>query len=125
MSLGKAKTRIKEGVKELQSVEGLKHTASWLGLGIAIGAIIQLVLEYIWFNVVGTELSTQWRINGVSIYPNINPDYITGDQVILIVLTVALLFTKKLWLTVGFLIGWYTSGLMGLYSALGLPKPTT
>jgi len=124
MSLGKAKTRIKAGVTELQSVKGLKRVAVNLGIGAAIGAIVSLVITYLMMHFIepalGGEANT--RITGFSIYPN--QTYMHYDDVLLLIVTVMLLISRKLWLVVGFFLGWYGSRYMGLYSALGLPTPT-
>jgi len=124
MSLGKASTRIKAGVKELQSVQGMKSVLKNVGLGAAIGGIVSLVLTYLMLHVFNEAAggAANTRIEGYSIYPN--QTFVGYDDILLIVVTVLLLASKKLWLVVGFFTGWYVSRYMGLYSALGLPTPT-
>lgn len=130
MSLSKAKTRVKEGVKELQTVAGLKRAGLHFGIGVALGAIVALILQYVfsqylnpWMRSTNPE-KLEWHIKGIAIWKGAN---IHGEPVlyisdiILIVMTVAMLFTKKLWLVVGFFVGWYSSGALGLYWALGGP----
>jgi len=128
MSLGKAKTRIKAGVSDLQSIQGLKRTAVHFGVGYAIGTLVDLILEYIftqWVNVVfKDEQGMPPCLVGFGIYPDevLNGvPYMHYDDLFLLIVTVFMVFTKKLWFTVGFGLGWYISGYMNLYSALGLP----
>jgi len=128
--LGKAKTRVKAGIKDLQSVQGLKRVAVHTALGAAIGAIVSLLITYIMMHFIepalGGEANT--RIVGFGIYPNMvdaaGVPYMHYDDVLLLIVTVMLLISKKLWLVIGFFLGWYGSRYMGLYSALGLPTPT-
>ena len=132
MSLGKAKSSVKAGVKELTSIKGLKRVLVNLGIGTAIGAIVSLVITYIMMHFIepalGGEANT--RIVGFSIYPNMvdattGTPYMHYDDVLLLIVTIMLLISKKLWLVVGFFLGWYSSRYLGLYSALGLPTPST
>lgn len=131
MSLGKAKTRIKEGVKELQTVQGMKRVAVRVGIGYAVGTIVDLILCYIFTNFVypavkDPETGAIPRFEGFSIFPNSyytdaagnNVYYMHYDDLLLLIVTVILLFTKKLWFVVGFFMGWYFSSYMNLYGAL-------
>jgi len=128
MSLGKARTRIKEGVKEIQSTQGLKRVAVNMGMGATIGFIFNLILTYIHLQIaVAVGGLKNLYVVGFSIYPDHldidgNP-YIYYAEILQIIVTVFLLTTKKLWFVVGFFLGWYFSGYLGLYDALGLPVP--
>lgn len=125
MSLGKIKTNVKTGIGQLQTSQGLKHMVVWLGIGAALGVIIDLVLEYLMRNYINGWLATQTyipqRIDGIGIFPN--STFLSYDDLALLISTIVLLFTKRLWLVVGYFIGWYSSSYLGLYTAMGLPKP--
>ena len=133
LSLGKIKTRVKEGITEVQSVQGIKKVALNFSIGASLGAIVDLILEGIIHNFVQPAIGVKpTKIWGFGIFPNhhaINPAtgkdeyWIAVDDLCLIVITLALLMSKKLWLVLGFLTGWYFSSYMGLYQALGLPEP--
>jgi len=128
MSLSKATTKVKAGVKELQSPAGLKRVFVYGGLGFAIGSIISLVLTYIMEHFVypylkeNAEDPATWTkpyaVTGYEIFPDAKG--ITWDSIILIIITVMMLFSKKFWLTTGFFLGWYFSRYLGLYTSLGL-----
>jgi uncharacterized membrane protein SpoIIM required for sporulation len=127
LSLKETGSRIKEGAKELTSAKGLQHVFLNMGIGVVIGVLVDLLLEGIFRNLVYPNVpkdpdgGTSWRIKGFSIFIGYNNLFY--DDIILIVLTVLMLFTKKLWVTVGFFVGWYFSSYYGLYNALGLPHP--
>jgi len=129
MSLGKAKTRVKEGVKQLQSIEGLQRVVVHLGLGVAIGVIVDLILQYIMAALIAGGIMTreQQIVKGFTIFPN-SFDPTTGeaimavDDLLLLIITVLLVFSKKFWMVIGFFIGWYFSSYLGLYTALGLEQ---
>ena len=132
MSLGKATGKIKSGVKQLGSVQGLKQTAIHLGTGFAIGTIVDLIMSYIFINFVNPQFKDPTTgyvpaINGFSIIEgHAQPDgtpCIYLDDFIELLVTIVMIFTKKLWLTIGFFLGWYVTSLMGLYYVLGLPTP--
>ena len=143
MSLQKPVARIKEGVKELQSLTGIKHILVYLGMGYVLGVIADIVMEAIWlWSGIGTWLNKQGypALVGFTIFPQ-NTSYqawnpttslyetkqglwMAWDDVIMLIITVALLFSRKFWLVIGFFLGWYTSSYMNLSGALGIPKPT-
>jgi len=98
-------------------------------MGIALGAIVDLILSYIlwWFvypALRGDADPATWvnptEVQGFSILPNRTYFYVL-DEGLLIVVTVLMLASKKFWLVMGFFLGWYSSKYMGLYKALGLP----
>ena len=130
MSLGKARTRIKAGVKQLTSPEGLKRTVVHLGIGAALGALLDIILTYIMINFVykylkeNAEDPATWvkpSIEGFSIFPDQQVTYY--DEVLLIVITVIMVMSKKFWIVIGFFLGWYFSRYLGLYAVLDLPTP--
>ena len=140
MSLGKVKGNITSGIKDLQSAQGLKRTAVHLGLGAVIGVVADLAFQAVWtLGGVGEMLNKAGYpcLVGFSVYPQ-NTQYMAWnpttkayemkqgawmawDDVILLVITVALLLTKKVWFVLGFFLGWYASSYMNLWGALGLP----
>lgn len=130
MSLGKISTKLKSGAKDLGSTQGIKHLATNFGVGAALGSIVTLILSYIMYNIVypATGLAAG-QLHGFSIFPNITDAQgqpaMGYDHVILVVISVILLFTKRLWLAVGFFTGFYITVYMGVYDALKLPKPLT
>lgn len=136
MSLGKVKTTLKTGVGELQSTAGLKRVAMHTGIGFAIGAIVFLIIRAIFIHLIYSKNGLGWlevhpdhpelpagppMIWGVSIFPDGRD--LMYDEVLLIIITLVTLVSKKLWFTIGFFLGWYTSDYLGLYSALGIPVP--
>ena len=132
MSLKKPMSSLKSGVKELGSVQGMKHVLTNLGAGFAIGAIVDLIMSYIFINFVNPQFKDPTTgyvpaINGFALIPHhTQPDgtpCIYLDDFIELLVTIAMLFTKKLWVTVGFFLGWYVTSYMGLYYVLGLPEP--
>lgn len=124
MSLKSIGSKVKTGVGELTSVSGMKKTAMWLGIGAAIGAIVAVVLHYIQLFVINKYAAAYAKIDGFGIYPNQTTPALYVEDILLIVISVAMLATKKFWLTIGFVLGWYGSNYLGLYTALGLPQPT-
>jgi len=130
MSLGKPISKVKEGVKALQSPQGIKRTVVHLGIGAALGALLDIILTYIMTNFIYKWMQdnspdpatwTKPCFEGFSIFPDQTCLYY--DEVLLIVITVFMFFSKKLWLVVGFFLGWYFSRYLGLYAALNLPTP--
>ena len=121
MSLTSIGSKIKSGAKDLTG-GNFKSIAMHLGIGAAIGAIVSLLMRAVQLYLINVYLPAYAKYDGFSIYPNGTSVFV--EDIILIVATVALLFTKKLWFTVGFAVGWYSSNYMGLYAALGLPTPT-
>jgi hypothetical protein len=139
MSLQKIKTNVKTGVGELKTAEGMKRLLVHLGIGAAIGVIAKLALEAImWFGL-GNALDKAGYscLVGFKIYPNATQyrtwdnttqqyvlhtgDFIAWDDLALLLITILLLFTRKLWFVIGFFAGWYSSGYFNLYDSLGLP----
>ena len=95
-----------------------------MAIGAAIGAVVSLVMHYIQLFVINKYAAAYAKFDGFSIYPNQTVNALYVEDVVLIIATVAMLMTKKLWLTLGFFVGWYASNYMGFYTALGLPQPT-
>jgi hypothetical protein len=140
MSLGKVKGNITSGIKDLQSAEGLKRTAVHLGVGVAFGVIADFVLQAVWeLGGVSDMLAKAGYavLAGFTVFPQ-NTSYrawdsatqtwvikegawMAWDDVILLIITVALLLTRKIWFVLGFFLGWYFSSYMNLWGALGLP----
>jgi len=142
MSLQKPVARIKEGVKEIQSLTGVKRVLVYLGIGAALGVIVDLIVEMIWwYSGIGEYLNKAGypALVGFTIFPN-NTSYsawnpttkqyetkqglwMAWDDLILLIVTIALLFSRKFWLVIGFFLGWYSSSYFNLYDSLGLPRP--
>jgi len=135
MSLSKVKTKVKAGVKEVQSVQGLKRVALDFGVGVALGAIVDLILAAIMINIIEPTFGKKaTRLYGFSIFPNFNdtnPDtgkeepYMPYDDILQIVITLLLLTSKKFWLVIGYFVGFYSASYTGMYYVLGLPTPET
>jgi len=90
-----------------------------LGIGFAIGVIADIIMEYIALKAY-TPLSGRLEV-GFSIYygfPEVTS--IAYDDVIMIIATIAMLFTKRFVTTLGFFLGWYISSNEQLASRLGL-----
>jgi len=124
MSLGKLSSKVKSGATALTSTSGMKNTAMNLAIGAGIGAIAALILHALQLFVINKYLAKYSKISGFSIYPNSADNAIYVEDILLILISASMLFSKKLWLTVGFILGWYGSNYMGFYTALGLPQPT-
>jgi hypothetical protein len=122
LSLSKIGSKVKSGVSDLTH-GNVKSIAMNLGIGAALGAIVALILRAIQLFVINKAIPDYAKYDEFSIYPNGTSLYV--EDVILILATVGLLLSKKLWLVLGFFLGWYGSNYMGLYDALSLPKPTT
>jgi hypothetical protein len=103
-----------------------------LGLGVAIGVIIDLLLEFAMYHgikqwiddYVGTEDNRlDW---GFAFYYN-HPELlsIAWDDVILLIITMGMLFfgwfRKRFWSIIGFFLGWYLSSCHGWYQAILKP----
>jgi hypothetical protein len=125
MSLGSLASKVKQGGSALTSVSGMKSTAMHLAIGASVGAIVSLVMHYIQLFVINKYLTQYAKFDGFSIYPNAATQSIYVEDIVLILATVGMLFTKKLWLTIGFFLGWYGSNYLGFYTALHLPTPAT
>lgn len=98
--------------------------AMHLAIGAGLGAIVALVMHYIQLFVINKYAAAYSKVTVFSIYPNSGNSDLYVEDIVLIIASAAMLFTKKLWLTVGFVLGWYGSNYMGFYSALKLPEPT-
>ena len=142
-AIQKVKSRAKEGVNQLQSLSGIKKVAVYFGMGYAIGTIVDLFMEFIMTMLVyplideknpdGTYVNGighHTRLEGITIYPN---HYYTNeageevgfmhyDDILLLIVTILMLASKKLWLVLGFFFGWYFSSYLGLYNTFNLPK---
>jgi hypothetical protein len=125
MSLKSLGTKAKTAVGDLTSIGGIKSFAIHLAIGAAIGAAVSLVMHYIQLFVINKYMAKYAKFDGFSIYPNQATQVLYIEDIVLILITVSLLFTKKLWITLGFALGWYASNYLGLYTALGLPQATT
>lgn len=94
-----------------------------LGIGFGAGILADLILEAIWWH--GGATALQPVLGNEFPYFGIFPNRTTSmawDDFFLLLITIAMLFTKKFVLTLGFFIGWYTASYYGLYDAFGLPK---
>lgn len=129
MSLGKLTGKIKEGAQDIKSATGWQRILVQMGIGVAIGAIVDIILNYIIVVLIYQRWKpeSECRIYGLQLFPYdfdtaTNQGYCHYDDVLLIVITIAMLFTKKIWLTLGFFVGWFSSSYLGLYTALGMQK---
>jgi hypothetical protein len=120
MSLGKIKT----GIKQVTTMEGIPKILMHLGIGFAVGVIADWLLEAI---VWATSSGKGWgRVEVGFPFYGVNPNYstvtsIAYDDVLLMGITVIALFTKKFWLVIGFFLGWYLSSSFDLYSRIVKP----
>ena len=121
MSISTPINKVKAGVTQLGSFSGLKSAGMQFGLGAAIGAIVSLVLHALQIFVINKYMAAYAKVDGYSIYPNQTTKALFVEDIILILISISMFFTKRLWLSVGFIVGWYASNYMGLYTALKLP----
>jgi len=111
--IGKVKTGVSGAVKS-----PARFIVS-LGIGFALGVIVDIIMEYIALKAY-TPLSGRLEV-GFSIYygfPEVTS--IAYDDLIMILITVLMLFSKKFVTTLGFFLGWYISSNEQLASRLGL-----
>ena len=121
MSLGKIKT----GIKQATTSEGIPKVILHLIIGFTVGVIADNILEAI---VYATSKTGWGRLEvGFKFYIGVDTTSIAYDDLILLGISIVLLFTKKLWFVIGFILGWYISSCAGLYGKLfkplGAPSP--
>lgn len=104
-------------------MKGAKNAAIWFGIGFALGVIAQWALRALQLFVINKYFPDYSKIDGFKIYPNAPTNSVYVEDIILILLSISMLLTKKIWLTLGFTGGWWISGYMGFYDAISLPKP--
>lgn len=130
-AIGKVKTKLKEGIGEVK--ESPTRAITHVGIGVAIGAIFDLILEHLMWSGVADWIQSQENIPnalyGFTIFPN-NIDaegtlWMAWDDVILLIITIGMFifgwFKKGMLYIIGFTIGWYLASYLGLYSSLLKP----
>lgn len=86
-------------------------------LGVLVGVGSDLVLEAAAVNIVPAGI----YIPNITIYPTTGQKNLPWDDAALIVITLAIVwFTRNWGFALGFLLGWYLSGLFDVYGKLGL-----
>lgn len=93
-----------------------------LGIGFAIGVIADLIMEYVYRNflagVMEPQLGSRWEIGFPFYYAYPELTSIAWDDVILLVITMLMLFSKRFVTTLGFFLGWYVSTNIGFYQQI-------
>lgn len=125
--MSKIVEKTKSGVKQLQSLEGIKRVGVHLMLGFSIGVAVDIILE--WFYWIMRphfpESMGDWRYGvpiGFSIYyRNEAQTIIPWDDVIFYIIGFIALLSKKFWLVIGYFIGGYISSNEGLYGKIAEP----
>lgn len=92
-----------------------------LGIGFGLGVTADLLLEYLAWNHI-TQLSQRWKYSDAPAGWDPWQGSIPYDDLLLIVVNILLLFTRRFVLTLGFFLGWFCSTYYNLYAALSLPK---
>lgn len=138
-AIGKAKTKMKTGISTV--TESPMRAATQVGIGIAVGVIIDLIVEWMmWSGLADWVKSQDWlpnRLEGITIFPqNYDTDaegntiaWMSWDDVFLLIVTIGMFvlgwFKKGMLYIVGFTIGWYLSSYFGLYGSLLKPALET
>ena len=141
MSLSKVSSKAKAGIGQLQSMTGLKKTAVHMGLGFVLGVITDLFLNYIFeffiYPAVVDEngkLPEGWVIKDFSFFGHYVEVPVTDqhpdgklytekwDNILGLVIGLVLLMSKKFWIVMGYLLGWYASNYYGLFVSLGITE---
>lgn len=130
-AISKTKTKVTAGVKTV--TEAPQRAIVHVGLGIGVGAIIDLLLEHLMWSGIADWIQSQEAIPnalyGFTIFPaNFMEDgtpWMAWDDVFLLLVTIGMLilgwFKKGFLFVIGFFVGWYLSSYMGLYNALIKP----
>lgn len=92
-----------------------------LGIGFALGVIADVIMQYIYRNFIAMHIEPAWGSRPpipfwYYKYPDIKR--IAWDDLFMTIITIAMLFTKKFVLTLGFFLGWYISSNEGLAQLL-------
>jgi len=108
-------TKVKTGVKS--AINSPARFIVSLGVGFALGVIADLLMEAI---VYYTKPGEGWGVLevGFPFYYTKTITYIPYDDLVLLIATALMLFTKKFVLTLGFFLGWYISSCNGFYNAI-------
>jgi len=113
--IGKVKGGIKGGISS-----PARFIVS-LGIGFALGVILDLIMEYVYRNfLAGTiegQLGSRWEV-GFPFYMGHDVTSIAWDDVIMLIITVFMLFSRKFVTTLGFFLGWYLSSCYGWYQQI-------
>lgn len=117
MSVGK----IKSAMTQVTTAKGIPKVLITLAIGFIFGVIADFIMEaLVW----ATAPEKGWGCLeiGFSFYYK-KPDItcISYDDLILLGVTIAAFFTRKLWLVLGFFLGWYISSNEMLYHAIAVP----
>jgi len=120
MSVGK----IKAGIKQATTMKGIPRVLMHLGIGFVLGVIVDLILQKLAWTFL-PEDKPALNIGFPFFISHPEMTYLPWDDLLLLVITVVALFTKKFWLVIGFFLGWYISSDQNLYGALIAPfEPT-
>lgn len=128
MVVGKVVGKVKTGVTSMWKSPA-RFIVS-LGIGFAVGVIVDLVTEYVYRKFIDPE--GKYGTSPVPFYyyflvePIGDPAHnLKWDDLFLLILTIVFLFTRKFVFTLGFFLGWYVSSNQHFYGMIEeLPSPT-
>jgi len=114
------KAKVKGAVTQASTMKGIPRVLIHVAIGFVVGVIADIILE--WLVVSTSETGWGQLETGFSIYYK-DPamTYIPYDDLILLIVTIIALFTKKFWVVIGFFLGWYISSNEGLYGKIVAP----
>lgn len=124
-SLSKIVTKAKAGIGQVTKLEGIPRVLTHLGIGFVFGVILQLFTEYLAYWISKAQGKPMPNLEtGFSIYYN-RPEmtWIPFNDVLCIIILLIALITKKFWVVIGGILGWYISTNQGLFGALGIEAP--
>ena len=111
------KAKAKTAITEATTAKGIPLLIRNFLLGLALGFLVDFILEAI------VWLTSEKGWGGVEVgfsiyYANPSTTKIPYDDVLLIIATIVMLFSKKLWFVFGFFVGWYVGSNTGIYGKL-------
>lgn len=121
-AIGKTITKVKAGVKEVTATP--KRAAVHVATGFVLGVIVDLIFEFFvnyWKAATGELEGPVWHLPFAwGIFTG--NEWVHLDDVILIIISVVLFFTKKFLFAASWTLGWYISSEFRIYQTLGLPS---
>ena len=113
--------KLKEIPKDITKPSEWLNVAIEITIGFLVGVMVDIFLEAIVHQLI-KEFGGRWEIGYPIYYTHPDVTSIAYDDILLIVISVATIFLKKIWFTIGFSLGWYISSCHDFYGRLGFPK---
>lgn len=112
--------KLKDIPKDITKPKEWMNLAIEITIGFLVGVLVDIFLEAIVHQLI-KEFGGRVEV-GFPFYYNHDTTSIAYDDILLIVISVATIFIKKIWFTIGFSLGWYISSCHDFYGRLGFPK---